>query len=190
MQVCFARRGPGPFRGGPGEALEERARKKGVRNVETVCSTWEEYEGPTFDEVCAAYVGEACVDSGLRKMVEHSRRGGVIVAPASDVKDDFGCRELFRMLGKSPPAGGKSAREVERWLNALGLAYESEEVEYEFGQPLNDFDEAVRFIIGQFGLGAEDGDVVERFLEGRLVVRPGYIYLPNRKRARVLRWRI
>lgn len=171
--------------------LEALAQEREIHNIVCVTAAWGEFVPEPHDVVIAAYAGKNVVGSAeaLLSLTRAAVRLVVAVVPVQEYKTEFRINELAALLGKPPLLTSGTSGDVREALRALGCSPRSQVFTYEFGQPFDDADEAAEFLGEYLGLSDAEKAVVRAWVEPRLVVRDGGLYLPSTRTSEVLWWR-
>ena len=147
--------------------LQAAARERTISNIVIRHGAWPPAAPLRADVVIALHVSRAMHSPGNLKLVfESARKGGFIAcqAPVSRLDEPF--RELKEELGITTGYGKcVNGCFVRGGLEASGARVSCEKKVYEFGQPLDTMEEAVRFISWQIGADAAMIGTVEKRAE-------------------------
>ena len=158
--------------------LEVDARERGVTNIVAEHGSWPLDKPLRSDIVVALHVSRAMRSfPALKRVFESADKGGFIACQASVPREDESFRELKEELGITPNYrkcdNGCYTRGC---LEALGAQVTCEKKVYEFGQPLDTLEEAVRFISWQIGADDSMIDTVKKRVD-RYTHKTGGKYL-------------
>ena len=158
--------------------LEAEALRCGITNIETANDSWPEGKLIQTDIIIALHVCRAMRKfDNLKLVFERAKRGGFIASNASCSLSEEPFGELNAALGIAhnpcPCANGCYIKGV---LDTLGAHVTCAKVVYDFGQPLDTLDEALRFIRWQIGADESAAQTVEKYVD-RYIVRFGNRYL-------------
>jgi len=131
--------------------LETTARERGVRNIETVCTSWPPVEPLRADITLLINVYPVSYSlEGIKSVYDSANRGGFIAcnAPLSPDYEPFA--ELEEKLGIVPVEKDcENLCYVRGVLEAFGAKVTCEQVVYDFSQPLSGFEEVVSYLAWQ-----------------------------------------
>ena len=126
-----------------------------------------------WDGLLLSFFGRISVDGHFRYFMEHCNRTLVCIVNTS-VKSSFSATGVSSMKKEY-------SDQVERFLTERGIPYTRQDAALEFGQPLNDLEDARRFIrhYSPPGCAVTDDEGLVRQLER---LPDGRWYLPHRKK--------
>lgn len=174
-------------------ALRERARQRGLGNIEVIEALWGEVPVSPHDVVLCAHVGELLRRGSpfLDQVSSVARRGVALVRDAAHEGDKFFFRELYPALLGRPYEAGCDYEETVEGLARLGTAPTVTMVSYRSDQPFTDMEEACDFWEEYLGVtGERVRDFLRRFLRHRLVSDGSGWIAPYSKQAAVIWWRV
>jgi hypothetical protein len=140
------------------------------------------------DVVIALYVAQAMRSfDNLKLLFESAAKGGLIACPAPPANGNEPFYELKKELGIA--LEGKNCDNgcfIKGVMMALGAHVTCEKTVYDLGQPLDSFEEAIRFISWQ--IGAEDAmtEIVKKYTDSYVIEADGKFLVPIRRQSCVI----
>lgn len=175
------------------KALAEKARGRGLSNIEIVERAWGEVPVAPHDLVICAHVGELLRRDSpfLREISAVCRRGAALVRDAGGSDDKFFFKELYPILLDREYGGPCEHEETVEGLTRLGVQPTVSLIDYRSDQPFDDLEEACDFWMEYMALGGEGvREFLRNFLSERLVPDGPGLLAPYPKRAAVIWWRV
>jgi len=171
-------------------ALREKAASLGfLERCRILQGDWLAVKTEKADAVVCAYSmgGSIGTAAGIAKAARMAPRALFFLAPYAGTFTDFQSLPLYEKAGIEPPTYGGYYRGVLEILKGLGLAYVCETVEYDFGFPADwaDEDTIARFLAEKLQL--PDLEEVRKHCRDIVEIRNGRRWLPNRKKAVLIR---
>ena len=160
--------------------LADKAREYGISNIETMHAGWPLSAPAKVDVVIALHVAQVMRSFANVKLVfESANKGGFIACQAAVSRQDEPFCELKEELGITP--GYEQCDNgcyIKGILETLGAHVSCKKNIYEFGQPLNSLDAAVRFVSWQIAAGDSMIPTVKKHIDLYVVKTDGDYIVP------------
>lgn len=170
--------------------LEKRKEKEGVYNITTICGKWPDVPMEPCDALISFYASGVTRDKYRIEMLLKTARRGILTGPGPNPDGGF-----FMDIAKALGVPGREQKcdngcLVRGKLEMMGCKVSCETIVHDFGQPLNDIEEATKFLSWQLRLDESYfiriKDVAEKFL----TTQNGKLYLPNPRSICILTYSI
>ncbi|MFQ5585381.1 MAG: class I SAM-dependent methyltransferase [Thermodesulfobacteriota bacterium] len=174
------------------ELLREEAAQRGLKNLKTLTTTWEEYDKAPHDVVVCANVPELIKGSTpfLREAHGCAKGAVFIITGADPDADKFYYRELYPLLFQKEFPRRDDYLTTYCALHRLSIFANVEIIDYNFDQPFDDLDEAVAFWSEYLGLVTDEHDrQLASFLERKLERRDTGLLARFHKKAAIIWWK-
>ena len=154
------------------EQLERRMNQEEVKNVTIKHGIWTPETAVHADVVIALHVHKALRSfENLSLLYQSVNKGGFIACPAAADSGSESFAELKKELRIKPNyAQCENGCYTKGILEGLGARVKCERFTYDFGQPLDSLEEAVRFISWQLRTDEGSNEIIKKYLE--LYVKP------------------
>lgn len=159
--------------------LEENIVKNDFSNIDTICGVYPDVELPVCDASIAFYVAPVSKSvEGIIALLKATKRCGIITSLAPNPQSNY-YDKLRAYLGLPPKNSGcQNACRTAGNLEMAGCKVVCERITHEFGQPVADMDEAVRFMCWQVGGGDEYLPEIRKIAKKYTTIKDGGIYIP------------
>ena len=173
--------------------LHEEIASAGVGTVTPLHADWFAVHAtlPAHDVLLAANVAPVVrdLDGFLPAAHAIARRWVIVILGAGPRENKFFLRELRDLLGLPQSPARKDYLEQYTGLHARGIFANVRIVEYDFGQPFDDWADAVAFHRAHLGLETTEHDAaIETFLRDHLEATAAGLRSPMLKRSAILWW--
>lgn len=161
------------------EHLKRRVREREITNIHAVNSSWPDQALEPCDVTLVLHVYRLMHDfERVKDLLNSTRRTGMIMFAHPQKAKSFH-KELARRLGieKNMFPCTNGCRTA-AFLEAEGAKVRCEKVQHEFGQPVNDLDEAASFFCQQLHLGDEYLERIREIAHEYIESREGKPYIP------------
>jgi hypothetical protein len=154
--------------------------KHGIGNVDIVHGTWPEMEIEPCDVTMAFYAGKITGSrESLTALLNSTRRAGIIACNGTAAEGGF-YKSLADELGVGPRKQGcDNGCYLRGAMEMAGCRVKCEQVAHEFGQPVEDMDEAAKFLCWQLQLDDSYLQLVREIADKYVTSRDGKMYIPN-----------
>lgn len=160
--------------------LEKRAAEQGMTNIEIIKDQWPVKGIEAADVSVTLYVYKVFKTIDLvRELLRNTKRAGLIMItqPGRKSEIDTAIREHLG-LGKRDYSCYNDGCRTAALLEAEGAKVHCETVKHEFGQPVNNLDEAAKFMLRQAKLGEEYLPKVREIASELTELKKGKLYVP------------
>ncbi len=161
--------------------LQKQIDAKGIKNIEIINKDWPDVQLKACDVTIMLYVAQKSLlpREKIRALIQSTRRIGIFLSTHSgglDFRD-----ALLRRLGLVPKAPRcLNACRTFAMLEVEGAKVRCERIEHEFGQPVENLDDAAFFLSNQLHLGNEYLPEVRKAAEEYVETRRGKLYIPKK----------
>lgn len=161
--------------------LQRRIKAKGIKNIKIINGSWPEVQLKACDVTIMLYVAQKSLlpREKIRALIQSTRRIGISLSTQSgglDFRD-----VLLRRLGLEPKAPRcLNACRTFALLEVEGAKVRCERIEHEFGQPVENLDDAAFFLMNQLHLDNEYLPDVRKAAEEYVEIRRGQLYIPKK----------
>lgn len=162
------------------EYLKRRIAEKGIHNIDVVNGTWPSEQLEPADVTVTLYVYGFQSKEQVEDLLNATKRAGIIMMPHPGVKGGFP-EPLSKRLGVSadPKSGEKEGcRKTVELLEAAGAKVRCETVPHEFGQPVDNLDEAAAFMLKKLKLDESYLPKIREVAGDYVELREGKHYVP------------
>jgi len=149
-------------------------------------SDWLDAEVEAADAVISAYCfgGSIGCRKGLEKIISKTKKALFFIMPYNDERIDFCGETIFNQLGKKIPVYGDCRKTLDNTLEnlqSLGIKYDCELIEYDFGINLtySSVERSTSFIAEKFDF--EMSPMMREYVEDMIVEKDGCRWIPNPK---------
>jgi SAM-dependent methyltransferase len=160
--------------------LRKRAAERGLTNIEVLHCEWPNDQIKQADVSITLYVCKIFNSvERVRELLKSTRRAGIIMIPQSGIQGEY-AKRLRQHLGirsESKSCYNDGCRTV-GLLEAAGAKVNCEKIHHEFGQPVNNLDEAVTFMMRKLKLAESYLPEVQAVAEEYTEIRNGRLYVP------------
>ena len=165
--------------------LTAKAREYGLLNIETVHAGWPPQTPMQVDVLIALHVYQAMHSlENLKLVFESVTKGGFIACNASYARDEEPFIELKEELGLKPSSKScASGCYIKGVLEALGADVKCEQAVYEFGQPMDNLNEVLRFLCWKSGANDATAHIVEKYVDRYAVKSDAGYVVPIKRRS-------
>jgi SAM-dependent methyltransferase len=154
--------------------------KNDIKNIEIVHGAWPTVELEPCDVAIAFYVSKiADSKESLAALVNAVKHGGMITSRGSNEDDGFYNSLATRLGVPSRSYGCSNGCYLRGRLEMLGCKVKCEQISHEFGQPVNDIDEAAKFIWWQLQLDSSYLEQIKMIAGDYIINRNGKLYIPK-----------
>ena len=165
--------------------LHDSMLKHNIDNIEIINDSWPLQQPLQVDVIIALHVyGALSSLESVKLLYTMAKKGGFIACNAPQDS----CMEPFIALKKA--LGIKPRSEqcsngcwIKGVLEAFGADVTCQKVTYDFGQPLDTMEEAVRFMRWQVGATDTDDDIIRKYAELYVSEQNGKIIVPITKQG-------
>lgn len=161
--------------------------REGIRNIETIHASWPEVEAEVCDVAVSFYTARiADSKENFDRLIRSVKRGGIITCIGAAEDDGFykGLAENLGINGRKQSC--KNGCYLKGKLEMAGFHVKCEQVDHEFGQPVNDIDEAAKFFCWQLQLDDSYLRPIREIAANYMVQRNEKWYIPKLRRSCVL----
>lgn len=150
--------------------LREKAQNLGVQNVETYLGRWPDVDVGYADVAICTYSPPISRSiTGLQKLIDVTKRTGIILTPNKNMHDNEVFSELASILGIQRKSFNCSNGCWEKgFLESKGVKLQCSLISHDFSQPVSDYGEAWDFIRNQL-------DAPEHLRKRGLQIIPDYL---------------
>lgn len=160
--------------------LKTRAAERGITNIDIIKDTWPVKSLEPADISVTLYVYKVFKTIDLvRELLQNTKRAGLIMItqPGRKSEIDTAIREHIGLAKREYSCYNDGCRTA-ALLEAEGVKVRCETVQHEFGQPVNDLDEAAKFMLRQAKLGEEYLPNVREIAGELTELKKGKLYVP------------
>lgn len=167
--------------------FDKEIKRGNIKNIQTVHGKWPDVDVDTCDAAVAFYAGGITRDIGsLILLINSVRRGGIITSYGTQQDGGF-YKSLADRLGvKSREHSCDNGCYLKGRLEMLDCRVKCEQINHDFGQPVNDIDEAARFLSWQLQLDEGYIDGIKEIAMDYITFRNGKMYIPNQRSTCVI----
>jgi SAM-dependent methyltransferase len=146
--------------------LDGRIRENKIDNIKIICDSWPASAPIQADVVIALHVAHAMRSIDNLKSVFESAQRGFIACQAPVSKEEERFLALKEELGITPDYKKcDNGCFIAGALRAFGAEVKCEKAVYEFGQPLDTVEDAVRFVSWQIGADESTDHVIKKRID-------------------------
>lgn len=160
--------------------LKEDAAQDGITNIDTLIGIWPNIETEPWDVAIAFYHHMfAETTEKVEQLVRLTKREGLVTAQGNQGRESFH-EPLMEALGlaEERPNACANGCYVRGRLEQAGCECTCEQVEHDFGQPTESFEDAVTFMMNQLGLDPTWREKVEALAPDYVTQSKGQWYVP------------
>lgn len=158
-----------------------------IKNIQTVYGAWPDVNIQPCDAAVSFYAsGIAKNKEGLIALINAVKRGGIITSNGT-IDDGGFFKGIADRLGvKSRKRDCNNGCYLKGGLEALGCRVKCEQITHDFGQPVNDIYDAVKFFSWQLHLNDSYYEKVKKVAADYIIDRNGKMYIPNLRNSCVI----
>lgn len=155
-------------------SLYNRAKENNLDNFNYIIGPFERSKPDKHNIAISAFSGSSTKTlEGIKKMYSLVEDHAFIISSFENQENNFKRDILYKMLNRLPKKRKNSnitlANTLET-LNTYGFLYDYKEIEYEFSQYFNDFNEAIEFFISRYNIAtSEEIKITEEFIDKFLI---------------------
>lgn len=165
--------------------------RAGIRNITAIHASWPEVELEACDVAVSFYtsqIGDS--KENFDRLIRSVKRGGIITYIGTTAEDDGFYKGLSDDLG----IGGRNQNcrngcYLKGKLEMAGFHVSCEQVNHEFGQPVNDIDEASKFFCWQLQLDDSYLKPIREIAANYMIQKNEKWYIPKSRSSCVLVFR-
>lgn len=162
------------------EHVKKRAAEKGIKNIDVRYGLWPNEQIAPADVTITLYVYKVFNTSErVKALLESTKRAGLFMITVPGIKGGFPV-PLSEWLGIeiNDFSQYNDGAHTAALLEAEGVKVRTETVLHEFGQPVENLDEAATFMMRQLKLAEDYFPKVREVAEELVEMREGRIYVP------------
>lgn len=167
--------------------LNKIIEKRAINNIKTICGLFPETPVPPCDVSLVLYASPLVGNiEHAKQFLKTARREGILLCPDLGTKD-YVKNSIAERLGIELKAiscrNGCYTRAI---LESLSVKVNCEKIKHEFGQPLDDLDEAARFLLWRLHLGEEYLPKIREIAPDYVTKRDGRLYIEIKRTSCVI----
>ncbi|MFW5790681.1 MAG: methyltransferase domain-containing protein [Bacillota bacterium] len=150
------------------------------------------YEDDSWSAVFTSYTGPEVIGDrrSLKEMDRLASSYVLLWVPGEKLKHSFNSDQLFKYLGRELRQYNCPGSRVEEILKELGINYQKENFNYQFGQPFEDFEDGIKFFANHYNIETEEEKIIlKRFLKEELREKSGQLWAENIKKSSLIYWK-
>ncbi|MFN2364417.1 MAG: class I SAM-dependent methyltransferase [Halarsenatibacteraceae bacterium] len=150
------------------------------------------YEDNSWAAVFTSYTGPEVIGDkkSLAEMDRLASNYVLLWVPGEKIKHSFNSDQLFKSLGRKLREYNCPDSRVVELLKELEKNYQKKDFNYQFGQPFEDFNDAVKFFANHYNIESKEEKVIlERFLKEELREKSGQLWAENIKKSSLIYWK-
>lgn len=161
--------------------------KHDIKNIQTLYGVWPDVKIQPCDVAIAFYAGGISKDrASLVSLLNSVKRGGIITSNGTLVDGGF-YKDLADKLGVKPRNHScNNGCYLRGSLEMQGCKVKCEQITHDFGQPVNNAEEAVKFFSWQLQLDGSYLDKINKIAMNYIIDRNGKLYIPNLRSSCVI----
>ncbi|MDI6601965.1 MAG: class I SAM-dependent methyltransferase [Thermoanaerobacteraceae bacterium] len=180
------------------DALNNKCREMCLENITTIFGNWLDIEVKKADVCISAYsfAGDIGTIDGIEKILQHSDKIAFFISPYEKIKTDFLSKDLYRKIGKTPPAFSGDYIDLLRIFSELEQPVKFEVIEHDFGMPLeNDNEDTLEkcalYLCEKLELdmGSNLLELMREHLRNIITIKNGMYWVPNPRKSVMITWR-
>lgn len=163
--------------------LQMTAAERGISNIEVKNMEWPGEGLEPADVTVSLYVYKVFKTMDrVQELLRQTRRAGIMMIAQPGLKGGFPW-DLYEKLGIDPDSlncyndGCRTAA----LLEAAGAKVRCERIHHDFGQPVNNLDEAAHFLSRQLKVSGEYFPALREAVEELVETREGRLYIPHKR---------
>lgn len=158
--------------------LKRKAELNNVKNIECIVSPFHRADVEVYDFAVSAYSGNAFSEiSSIQKLYSHINEYAFIICPATNNYHNFNGNELSRMLGRELKKFSKTVDKLLEDLHGLRYEYYCEEIEYNFPQIFDSYEESIDYFKKFFHIESEMETVTLKSFINKYITKEEDIFI-------------
>lgn len=162
------------------QTVREKAQKAGHDNLVTYLGSWPDVDVEQADVTICSYAPPISRTArGLDKLIDVTKRTGIILTPFQDVKENDTIKELAHKLGLQREYSSCANGCWEKgFLESKGIAVQCRSIIHDFSQPVNDYQEAWQFLRQQLDAPKDLQERALKEIPAYLQSKNGQLFIP------------
>lgn len=161
--------------------------QQNIKNIETVLGEWPDVRIEPCDIAVAFFVSKiADNNESMTALLDSVKRGGIITSNGTSVEGGF-YKDLAARLGVKPRSFScENGCYLRGKLEMSGCKVKCGQKAHDFGQPVNDLEEAAKFLCWQLHLNESYLERIQKMAQDYVIKRKGKMYIPKLRSTCVL----
>jgi ubiquinone/menaquinone biosynthesis C-methylase UbiE len=162
------------------QSLRETIEYNNIKNIDTIFGNFPLVKPEACDITVILYVNKLINDlQSAKDVYSVTKREGIILCNYSSNTSDFQT-EIYKRLGLNSVIDKcRNGCFIAGLLESLGSKIQCEKITHDFGQPLDNFEDACEFLLKFFRLNKEHLPLVKEMAPDYIIKRYGGLYLEN-----------
>lgn len=170
------------------DSLSKRAKEKHLKNYKSIIGPFQKIDLEKHDIAISAFSESSTTTfEGIKKMVNLVKYQAFIISSFEKHENNFNIDILYSMLNRPPKTRdviNSNLGDTLKILDTKGYTYDYKEIEYEFSQYFNDYNDSLEFLINRYNIKGPIEIVRTKEFINKYLIKTGKRYkLKNIKKS-------